>query len=30
VKKYVRAIFGHDSGEFAQVKALSLTKPVTP
>jgi hypothetical protein len=27
VKKYVRAIFGHDSEQYAQVKTLSLTKP---
>jgi hypothetical protein len=30
VKKYVRAIFGHDSEQYAQVKALSFTKPNKP
>jgi hypothetical protein len=29
VRKYVRAIFGHDSQEYAQVKALRFTKPGT-
>lgn len=27
VKKYVRAIFGHDSEQYAQVKSIRLTKP---
>ena len=27
VKKYVRAIYGHDSEQYAQVKTLSFTKP---
>jgi hypothetical protein len=27
VKKYVRALYGHDSEEYAQVKALNFTKP---
>lgn len=27
VRKYVRGIFGHDSEQYAQVKALSFTKP---
>jgi DNA repair exonuclease SbcCD ATPase subunit len=27
VKKYVRAIFGHDSAQYAQVKALRFVKP---
>ena len=28
VKKYVRGLYGHDSAEYALVKALEFNKPV--
>jgi len=27
VKKYVRAVFGHDSAEYRQIRNLPITKP---